>query len=162
MPSELRIAYFAHSLRSDWNNGNAHFLRGLIRALGRMGHTVTCFEPRTGWSIDNLRTEPDGEKSLEQFVQLYSDLDLQAYDPHAPEELWRDRLRGTDIVILHEWNPPALAKRCFICVTTSVTSCSSTTRIIAPRPRQNRFERFGLDSFDGVLAFGRRSRQHLS
>ena len=38
MPAKLRLAYFAHSFRSDWNNGNAHFLRGLMRAMVRMGH----------------------------------------------------------------------------------------------------------------------------
>ena len=34
MPSRLNIALFVHAIRSDWNNGNAHFLRGLARALG--------------------------------------------------------------------------------------------------------------------------------
>ncbi len=37
MSRSFRIAYFAHSLRSDWNNGNAHFLRGLLRSLGSLG-----------------------------------------------------------------------------------------------------------------------------
>ena len=44
MSRKLRIAYLAHSLRSDWNNGNAHFLRGLLRALGAIGHEVVAFE----------------------------------------------------------------------------------------------------------------------
>ena len=48
MSRKFRMAYFAHSLRSDWNNGNAHFLRGLLAHLGRLGHEVTVFDPSTG------------------------------------------------------------------------------------------------------------------
>ena len=29
----MRIVFFCHSIRSDWNHGNAHFLRGLCVAL---------------------------------------------------------------------------------------------------------------------------------
>src|ERR1700749_3174850 len=59
---KLRIAYFAHSLRSDWNNGNAHFLRGLMRALGAIGHEIVVFEPHKGWSFANLMSEPCGKE----------------------------------------------------------------------------------------------------
>ena len=52
---KLRIAYLAHTIRSDWNNGNAHFLRGLLRAMGALGHEITAVEAETDWSIDNLR-----------------------------------------------------------------------------------------------------------
>src|SRR5579875_3353386 len=68
--SPLRIAYFAHSLRSDWNNGNAHFLRGLLDNVRLLGHEITCFEPEHEWSIDNLRAEPQGEDSLAQFTEF--------------------------------------------------------------------------------------------
>src|SRR4051794_20614957 len=110
MPRKLRIAYFAHTLRSDWNNGNAHFLRGLLRALGRVGHDVTAFEPESDWSIDNLRTEPRGEQSLQRFLEIYSDINVQTYATKETEELWQERLESIDIVILHEWNPPTLAQ----------------------------------------------------
>ena len=36
---------FAHSLVSDWNHGNAHFLRGIVRELQARGHEVRLFEP---------------------------------------------------------------------------------------------------------------------
>src|SRR5579884_2180221 len=55
MQHSLRLAYFAHSLRSDWNNGNAHFLRGLLRALRCSGAEVTAYEPESAWSIENLK-----------------------------------------------------------------------------------------------------------
>ena len=29
----MRIVYFTHSLRSCWNHGNAHFLRGVLRVF---------------------------------------------------------------------------------------------------------------------------------
>ena len=34
----MRFALFYHSVISDWNHGNAHFLRGLMRALQARGH----------------------------------------------------------------------------------------------------------------------------
>src|SRR5438270_2940890 len=102
MPRKLRIAHFAHTLRSDWNNGNAHFLRGLMRALGRMGHDMVVLEPETEWSIENLRSEGEGERSLRQFAETYPDLKISAYrrDCPEPERCFRDRLRGMDIVML--------------------------------------------------------------
>jgi spore maturation protein CgeB len=155
MPSKLRIAYFAHSLRSDWNNGNAHFLRGLIRALGRLGHLVTSFEPQCEWSIDNLKMEPVGVKSLQQFAQIYPDIHLQTYDPQGPEELWRERLSGTHVIVLHEWNPPSMAKTLLnlrgdlgyklLFHDTHHRASSSPEQI----------ERFGLHDFDGIIVFGR-------
>jgi spore maturation protein CgeB len=29
----MRVVIFCHSLVSDWNHGNAHFLRGVAREL---------------------------------------------------------------------------------------------------------------------------------
>jgi len=51
---KLRIRIFAHSLVSDWNHGNAHFLRGLSRALIRLGHEVRSYEELGAWSLANL------------------------------------------------------------------------------------------------------------
>ena len=74
MPRKLRIGYVLHSLRSDWNNGNAHFLRGLLRAMGELGHEVTTFEEPTGWSETNLLTESRGPEALAQFGRVYPEL----------------------------------------------------------------------------------------
>jgi hypothetical protein len=112
MPRKLRVAYLAHALRSDWNNGNAHFLRGLLRGLQALGHEVQAFEPVREWSINNLRAEVQGERSLEQFAETYSDLRIITYGAPAGDDAayWRGTLRDVDVVILHEWNPPGLAK----------------------------------------------------
>ena len=41
----MRIAIFCHSLVSDWNHGNAHFLRGIASELVRRQHSVRILEP---------------------------------------------------------------------------------------------------------------------
>src|SRR5579875_670175 len=110
MQRSLRVAYFAHSLRSDWNNGNAHFLRGLLRALQSEGAEVTAYEPESAWSVENLRAEHQGARALDSFMETFSDLDIQTYAMQESAELWRERLRGTELVVLHEWNPPQLTQ----------------------------------------------------
>ena len=50
----MRIACFYHSLVSDWNHGNAHFLRGVVSELLARRHEVRVWEPRGGWSRENL------------------------------------------------------------------------------------------------------------
>ena len=50
----MKIVYFTHSLRSCWNHGNAHFLRGVLSELAARGHDVVPCEPATNWSLDNL------------------------------------------------------------------------------------------------------------
>lgn len=154
MPSSLRVAYVAHSLRSDWNNGNAHFLRGLMRALGSMGHDVVVLEPESGWSIDNLRTEPEGARSLADFLTIYPDLNISTFQDETNEDWWRCALKDRDVVILHEWNSPTLAQLLlrlrdelgFRLLFHDTHHRASST------PKQ--MEMFGLSRFDGVLAFG--------
>jgi len=52
----MRFVIFTHSLVSDWNHGNAHFLRGFATELATRGHDLRIFEPRDGWSRRNLLT----------------------------------------------------------------------------------------------------------
>lgn len=154
MPRKLRLAYIAHSLRSDWNNGNAHFLRGLGRSMTSLGHDVTVIEPETEWSIDNLRTEPLGAQSLAEFSKEYADLRIATYAPDEPASAWLDRLSGLDVVVLHEWNPPELARRLvdlrdqlgfrLLFHDTHHRASSSPEQMLL----------FQLDRFDGILAFG--------
>lgn len=156
MPPKLRVAYFAHTLRSDWNNGNAHFLRGLMRALGRMGHDVTVLEPEREWSIDNLRGEAQGERSLEQFARTYPDIKITTYrrDCPEPEQCFRERLRGTDVVLLHEWNSPDLAQM-LLAIRQQLgykLLFHDTHHRASSSPDQ--MQRFGLNRFDGIVAFG--------
>ena len=42
----MRVILFCHSLVSDWNHGNAHFLRGICGELLARGHEVQVYEPQ--------------------------------------------------------------------------------------------------------------------
>lgn len=155
MQRRLCIAYFAHSLRSDWNNGNAHFLRGLLRALQHCGAEVTAYEPESAWSIENLRVEAAGSRALDGFAAAFSDLDIQTYSPGERRELWTERLRGTELVVLHEWNPPELAQLLLeLRKELGYKLLFHDTHHRASSSPES-FVRFGLERFDGVLAFGR-------
>ncbi len=125
-----------------------------MRALITIGHDVTVFEPERDWSIENLRTEALGERSLADFVQTYPDLNVRTYAQADDQDWWRAVLQGQDVVILHEWNPPELAQLLlrlrdelgFLLLFHDTHHRASST------PAQ--MERFGLARFDGVLAFG--------
>ena len=154
MPPELRLAYFAHSLRSDWNNGNAHFLRGLLREVQSLGCEVSIFEPEHSWSLDHLRQEPTGEQSLRCFHATYPDLHISYYSDGGDADFFRRSLRNVDVVILHEWNPPELAAM-LLQLRGEVgfrLLFHDTHHRASSSPDQIR--RFGTDQFDGVLAFG--------
>lgn len=102
----MRIVMFYHSLFSDWNHGNAHFLRGIVKELLKRGHDVEVFEPENGWSLKNLVKDHGAEK-LDEFRRHYPTLNAQFYNPEKPlnyEAIFRD----TDLVIVHEWNSPQL------------------------------------------------------
>ena len=52
-----KLVLFCHSLRSDWNHGNAHFLRGVLSECQRRGIAAAGYEPAEGWSACNLAGE---------------------------------------------------------------------------------------------------------
>ena len=102
----MKIVMFYHSLYSDWNHGNAHFLRGIIKELQKRGHDVDVYEPEGGWSLQNL-VKDHGAERLDEFRQYYPSLNPQFYNPS--KKLNYDHiLTGADLVIVHEWNEPAL------------------------------------------------------
>ncbi len=149
-----RIVYFAHSIRSDWNNGNAHFLRGLLRGLGILGHAVTALEPADGWSYTHLLGEGErGRHSLAQFAATYPELDVRTYagagDPVIPELLGE-----AEIVLVHEWNDPALIERVLALRAQGGFRAlfHDTHHRASSSPQQLR--RLHVPAFDGVLAFG--------
>jgi spore maturation protein CgeB len=104
----MNIALFYHSLVSDWNHGNAHFLRGITWELQRRGHTLRIFEPAGGWSVTNLLRD-HGQAALEAFEKIYPGLRSTFYEPST---LDLDKALGSiDLVIVHEWNDPAWVRR---------------------------------------------------
>ena len=104
----MKIVLFYPSLVSDWNNGNAHFLRGVVRELQQIGHSVTVMEPKDGWSLSNLLAR-SGEEPIRAFHRAYPMLDSTFYDPDTID--LEQALDGGDLVLVHEWNPPDLIRR---------------------------------------------------
>ena len=104
----MRFVIFTHSLVSDWNHGNAHFLRGVASELVRRGHSVRILEPSNGWSRTNLIAE-HGEAPIAQFEAAYPLIRSELY---GEETLDLDAiLNHADIVIVHEWNSHDLVRR---------------------------------------------------
>src|SRR5579885_1608920 len=100
----MRFVYFTHSLASCWNHGNAHFLRGVLRELLAREHSVRSYEPRDGWSRQNLLHD-HGQPALTAFADAFPELAPHVHF-HAPN--LDAMLDGADVVLLHEWNDPAL------------------------------------------------------
>ncbi|WP_459815120.1 CgeB family protein [Geotalea toluenoxydans] len=104
----MRIVMFYHSIISDWNHGNAHFLRGIVTELLGRGHQVEVYEPKDGWSLTNLLRE-QGEIAIRQFRRMYPLLDGKQY---VAERLNLDRIfEGADLVIVHEWNDHEVVRK---------------------------------------------------
>ena len=147
-----KLVLFCHSLRSDWNHGNAHFLRGVVREWRRRGMDVRVFEPADAWSARNL-FEEQGEAALDAWRVAYPDLPVTVYDP---QRLDLDRaLDGADLVLVHEWNEPALVARIAAQRKAGggyLLLFHDTHHRMVTDP--DAIAGFDLDGFDGVLAFG--------
>ncbi len=154
MRRKLRIAFFAHSFRSDWNNGNAHFLRGLARELGKLGHAVTCYEQMDGWSYTNLVAEEQerGDASLRTFATTYPDLQVELLNGSDGE--LRAALRSADIALVHEWHTPGMIAD--LLAAREGLPCKllfhDTHHRASSSPEQIRL--LQVQRFDGVVAFG--------
>lgn len=153
MNGHLRLRFFAHSWRSDWNHGNAHFLRGLVDELRNRGHEVRCYEEENAWSFVNLLSEKLAAHSLRQFRSMFPELDVRTYSSPF-ESFLEEQLRDADVVVIHEWTPPPLAegvlalkRRYGFRVLFHDTHHRSYTR-----PAE--IAQFRIPDFDGVLAFG--------
>jgi len=104
----VRVVIFCHSLVSDWNHGNAHFLRGVCGELLARGHRVDVYEQADAWSAANLAAE-HGEQPLQGFARAYPALRSHRY---GAGKLDLDlALDGAHLVLVHEWNEHALVKR---------------------------------------------------
>ena len=147
----MKLAYFTHSLTSCWNNGNAHFLRGVLRELIARGHDAMAFQPRTGWSLDNLVAD-HGPQAVDQFHATYPELRVSGYDPDVDLAAC---VAGADVVIVHEWNEPWLVSglgrlRARGGRFTLLFHDTHHRAVSAP----GTIGGFDLDGYDAVLAFG--------
>lgn len=147
----MKFVLFYHSLRSDWNHGNAHFLRGLAGELLARGHQVAVYEPADGWSARNL-LEQQGPGALQAYAQAYPQLSSHVYTL-ATVDLER-ALDGADVVIVHEWNEPRLVRRVGECA--AAAGCRLFFHDTHHRSVTEPLTMAALDlrHYDGVLAFG--------
>jgi spore maturation protein CgeB len=147
----MKLVCFTHSLASCWNHGNAHFLRGVLRELVHAGHTVEAFEPGDGWSLRNL-LEDAGPEGLAAWRSAYPELQTTAYGPDLDPAA---AVEDADVVLVHEWNDPALVAalgRLRARGARFVLLFHDTHHRAVSAPRE--MERYDLDGYDGVLAFG--------
>ena len=159
MSMPLRLRFFAHSWRSDWNHGNAHFLRGLADELRKLGHEVRCYEPENAWSYVNLLKEPLAEESLREFRNAFPDLSWSTYSPDDLGPFLDHELQDADVVVVHEWNSPQLVSAILAAKERhSFRALFHDTHHRAyTRPKE--IGQFRIPDFDGVLAFGESIRQ---
>ncbi len=162
MNQRLTFCFFTHSWVSDWNHGNAHFLRGLARALARMGHEVRCCERLGSWSLSNL-VKQEGERAIEaidHFRREFPELNVQFYNQDSSfPDFANQVLTGADVVVIHEWNEPETVN------TVLGMKKHFGFRALFHDTHHRAYSRAGdmlrlrLDLFDGVLAFGEAIRR---
>jgi spore maturation protein CgeB len=154
----VRFVIFCHSLVSDWNHGNAHFLRGVVGELLVRGHAVDVYEPADGWSAANLRHE-HGEAPFADFAAAFPGL---RSTPYRPADLDLDAvLAGADVVVVHEWNDDELVghigehRRA---TGSYLLFFHDTHHRAATAPAE--MAAYDLSAYDAVLAFGQVVRDH--
>lgn len=149
---KLRVAMFYHSLVSDWNHGNAHFLRGVATDMQSRGHEVLIFEPEDSWSRANLLEEA-GEEALDEFHRVFPHLQSISYNLNdfALEEY----LDGVHLAIVHEWSDPAL-----VAAVGQYRRSHKDLRVFFHDTHHravtapHELSRFDLGEYDGILAYG--------
>lgn len=157
MTGNLCFRFFAHSWISDWNHGNAHFLRGLTSELAKQGHQVRCYEERGGWSMLNLAQEgtETAVTAVLDFKRAFPGLEVRPYNGDSSlREFLLHELSGADIVVVHEWNSPE--------VVANILSLKAKLGFKAlfhdthhrAYSSPHEMAKFPLHDFDGVLAFG--------
>lgn len=148
----MRIVMFYHSLVSDWNHGNAHFLRGIVTELQAQGHAVRVLEPAESWSRVNLVLQ-EGKSAEDAFSRAYPHLASHRY---TPESLDLDReLDAADLVLVHEWNDHQLVEqigRHRATVGGYHLLFHDTHHRSVTDPES--MAQYQLEDYDGVLAFG--------
>ena len=141
----MRIVLFVHSLVSDWNHGNAHFLRGIVRELLERGHEPIVYEPEDGWSRRNLLR--GHVTALEDFTAAFPGLTSRTYGRDLDVE---EALDGADVALVHEWNEPWLVRSVGRSGVRSLFHDTHHRAVTAPAEMR----RYDLSGYAGVLAFG--------
>lgn len=151
----MRFVFYTHSLISDWNHGNAHFLRGVMRDLIARGHEALALEPQQSWSRDNLERE-QGQSAIRRFHETFPELQTRIYDDDFEHG---EALQAADVVVVHEWTNPALIAH----IGHLRRELDFTLLFHDTHHRSVSAERdiadLMLEDYDGVLAFGETMRE---
>lgn len=151
----MRFLFYTHSLISDWNHGNAHFLRGVMRELQKRGHDCAALEPADSWSRTNLVAE-QGEGAIPAFHAAFPTLKTTIYDRDFDHE---SALDEADVVVVHEWTDADLVRR----IGRARRSGAFTLLFHDTHHRavtnESDISGLPLRDYDGVLAFGEAIRQ---
>ena len=156
----MNLSLFYHSLVSDWNHGNAHFLRGVVGELLARGHRVKVYEPADGWSRANL-VHDEGPAAIDDFHRLYPEQENILYQR---ESLDLEKITAeSDVIIVHEWNEPWLVNGLGnLHNERRMRAHNDKPTILLFHDTHHRavsdsawLQRFRLDHYDGILAFGR-------
>ena len=146
----MNIVFFVHSLVSDWNHGNAHFLRGVARSLMRRGHAVRLYEQRDNWSRWCLARD-HGQPAVEAYREAYPDLHSEQYNPETLDV--EAATRDADLVIVHEFNMrEVVAKIGSQRDPDAALLFHDTHHRGVTKPEE--IAEYDLSRYDGVLAFG--------
>jgi spore maturation protein CgeB len=151
----MQFVFYTHSLVSDWNHGNAHFLRGIMRELLSRGHDAIALEPKDGWSRSNLLAD-QGPAAIERFAVDFPELKSASYGDDFDHEAWLDT---ADVVVVHEWTEPELVARIGRARSSGgpFTLCFHDTHHRAVS--SDAISGLALDAYDAVLAFGETLRE---
>jgi spore maturation protein CgeB len=158
----LKLRLFAHSWTSDWNHGNAHFLRGLAYELLKLGHDVRCYEEINSWSICNLMREDPAKAraAIKQFWSSFPGLDVRFFDSRLNfRQFAEDELAAADIVALHEWTPLEVVNAVLaLRMKLGFRALFHDTHHRAYTSPEE-ISKLKVQRFDGVLAFGEALRR---
>lgn len=155
----MTVVLFCHSIRSDWNNGHVHFLRGVLTELQRRGHAVRVYEPADAWSTTSLVAEA-GEGAVDAYRAVYRTLQPHLY---TADTLDLDAaLDGATLVLVHEWTPPSLVRA----IGRRRARGAPFTLLFHDMHHRSisdvaGLEALALDGYDGVLAFGETIRERF-
>jgi spore maturation protein CgeB len=153
----MRFIFYTHSLVSDWNHGNAHFLRGIMREVVARGHQALALEPEASWSRRNL-VDQEGQVVVGNFARSFPELASIIYDDRFEHGAAVD---GADVVVVHEWTDPSIVAHIG-----QLRRSGGRFRLLFHDTHhravsdQAAIAGMVLDDYDGILAFGEALRGH--
>jgi spore maturation protein CgeB len=123
----------------------------VLRALVTRGHEVRAYEPEDGWSRRNLVAD-HGDSGLAAARSACPELRSQTFGPRFDAA---EACADADLVVVHEWNDPALVAR----LGRARARGAGFTLLFHDTHHRavsdpGAIHAFDLDGYDGVLAFG--------